>query len=296
MLETRAFQPSDEAFVRAAGLEPNDVILMLEKDGVVIGAAGLEGTFLRGIYIAPEWRRRGYGTFLLRRLCRNAPKELRVHSAEQAAAFFYACGFRRQGSMLCRGVREARDNAVATAHAYLHAHILPGTFAVDATAGNGYDTEFLCREVGAEGKVLALDIQQKAVDATNERLRQQGLSHIGHARLADHADLSSILKHEGMPFAVMFNLGYLPGGDHAVFTTPKHSLPALQAGLSALVPGGVMTICAYSGGLQGTAERDAVLQWANGLDKKAYEVVIHRFEGQTGFPPVTVCITKYRLF
>ena len=53
---------------------------------------------------------------------------------------------------------------------------------------------------------------------------------------------------------MMFNLGYLPGGSHAVFTTPQHSLPALDAAWRAPLPGGALTVCAYSGGMQGTAE------------------------------------------
>lgn len=90
----------------------------------------------------------------------------------------------------------------------------------------------------------------------------------------------------------MFNLGYLPGGSHALFTTPRSSLPAMDAALAALVRGGALTVCAYSGGLQGTTERDAVLSWARVLAPQAYQVDIRLFEHEAGNPPVAVCIEK----
>ena len=91
---------------------------------------------------------------------------------------------------------------------------------------------------------------------------------------------------------MMFNLGYLPGGSHALFTTPHSSLPAMDAALAALVRGGALTVCAYSGGLQGTAERDAVLSWARALCPQAYRVAVRLFEHEAGCPPVAVCIEK----
>ena len=51
------------------------------------------------------------------------------------------------------------ENALAVAHAFLRTHVRPGAFALDATAGNGHDTLFLCRLVGAAGRVLAFDVQ-----------------------------------------------------------------------------------------------------------------------------------------
>ena len=48
---------------------------------------------------------------------------------------------------------------------------MPGETVVDATAGNGNDTQFLAELVGENGHVLAFDIQQAALDSTAERLR-----------------------------------------------------------------------------------------------------------------------------
>ncbi len=45
---------------------------------------------------------------------------------------------------------------------------------IDATMGKGNDTLFLCELARENGKVLAFDIQQEALDATRELLRTHG--------------------------------------------------------------------------------------------------------------------------
>ena len=52
-------------------------------------------------------------------------------------------------------------------HHFIKEHVKEGDFCIDATAGNGNDTLFLCELVGDTGKVLAFDIQEQA----NEILR-----------------------------------------------------------------------------------------------------------------------------
>src|SRR5580698_1068537 len=48
------------------------------------------------------------------------------------------------------------------AHAAVRAVLQPGEAAVDATAGNGHDSRFLCECVGPGGRVFAFDIQPEA--------------------------------------------------------------------------------------------------------------------------------------
>ena len=47
----------------------------------------------------------------------------------------------------------------------------PGDTVVDATMGNGHDTQMLCETVGPEGRVWAFDVQAQAVEETRNRLR-----------------------------------------------------------------------------------------------------------------------------
>ena len=67
------------------------------------------------------------------------------------------------------------QNALALSHAYARRLIRPGDTVVDATCGNGGDTEFLAGLVGSEGLVIGFDIQPEAIARTRERLARAGL-------------------------------------------------------------------------------------------------------------------------
>lgn len=131
-----------------------------------------------------------------------------------------------------------------------------GAVAVDATMGNGEDTAFLCQAVGATGKVYAFDIQSDAIVHTKRRLLA--------ARLADRAVLIKD-GHENMSDYVsdaidvaVFNLGYLPCGNHEITTTAKTTVKALNDCFSLLKPGGAVLIALYWGHKKGEEEKAAV--------------------------------------
>lgn len=141
-----------------------------------------------------------------------------------------------------------------------------GGIAVDATAGNGHDTLFLARSVGPGGRVYAVDLQERAIAATRARLAEAGLEDRVRLCTADHETLAERVDPDdrGRVAAVMFNLGYLPGGDHTLITRPPTTLAALEAGRALLAPGGRMTILAYTGHPGGADEAAAVRAWATG--------------------------------
>ena len=107
-----------------------------------------------------------------------------------------------------------------------------GDRAVDATAGNGWDTLFLARLVGPDGRVYAFDIQQAALDETAALLRKNKLLERVDLIHAGHEAMASYVKEPVA--AVMFNLGYLPGGDHSIVTRPESTLRGLAAALQLL--------------------------------------------------------------
>ncbi len=182
-------------------------------------------------------------------------------------------------------------NSLGLTHAFLAGRVRSGDFCIDATAGNGHDTAFLCGLVGPTGRVLAFDIQPQAVENTNARLAQQGWGEVGRAILCSHDQL---LQHAapGTVDAVCFNFGWLPGGDHSVFTVPATSIPAIDAALEALRPGGALSLCLYYGGRSGYAERDAILAHLQTLDHRRYTVMVTRFENRPGDVPIPVFIIK----
>ena len=56
------------------------------------------------------------------------------------------------------GIRE-KYQITEYCHHFLRDYIREGDICVDATAGNGGDTEFLCRLAGESVKFYALDVQ-----------------------------------------------------------------------------------------------------------------------------------------
>ncbi len=165
--------------------------------------------------------------------------------------------------------------------------LVHGHLAIDATAGNGHDTEFLARLVGPTGTVWAFDIQAAALQRTASRLRERSISVELRLRFANggvpaepheqmeshgprvicletsHAEMGSHLPAtcNGQIAAIMFNLGYLPGADKSCITTAASTLVALDAAIDYLASGGVLTVVVYPGHPGGREEATAVREW-----------------------------------
>lgn len=167
-----------------------------------------------------------------------------------------------------------RHNLVEQAQSFIGAALGAGDIAIDATVGNGFDTLFLARQVGARGQVFGFDIQAQALSACREKLRAAGQEAVvtllprGHETMAQALPAAA----RGRVRAVMFNLGYLPGSDKALITRPETSLAAIEAALALMAPGGRMSIIAYTGHSGGETEADQVQAWLERhLSADAYE-------------------------
>ena len=182
-------------------------------------------------------------------------------------------------------------NTLSLVHEQLARFIQAGDFIIDATAGNGRDTVFLCELTGATGRVLAFDIQQQAVDNTQKRLDETGWSQVGTVVLDSHANMAQYAQ-PGSVDCIVFNLGWLPGGDHTIFTHADSTIAAIEAGLTLLRDGGLMCISVYYGGASGYAERDALLDYVKTIDPTQYTVLVTQFANRAGDPPIPVFLVK----
>lgn len=185
------------------------------------------------------------------------------------------------------------------AHATIADHLFPGDLSVDATAGNGHDTLFLSRQVGADGLVLAFDVQETALASTRKRLAKAGcpdnvhLIHQGHESLTLHLDALKNENPDVPPLrAVMFNLGYLPGSDKSLTTKPETSLSALRQALDALAPGGICSLMLYTGHAGGREEAQAVLEHVEQLDIKAFRCLRSEVCNKPGSPVISLLVWK----
>lgn len=180
-------------------------------------------------------------------------------------------------------------NTLSLVQGYWRAFLGAGDTCIDATAGNGHDTVALCRLVGAEGRVIAFDVQPLAVEKTRARLLDAQLE--AEVICASHTEMAKYAAPESVA-GIVFNLGYLPGGDHQLATQPETTCAAIDVGLSLLKPGGIMTLCIYHGGDTGFAERDAVLAHLRTLDHRRYTVIVSDFWNRPNHPPLAVLIIK----
>ena len=276
----------------------------LYKEKTIIGTCQArpteQGADIAALTIVPEWRHKGYGSYLLKEVLRSLggyDKEMAtVFTAPLPAdagelAFWAKFGFAAEGSGLCR--RRTPDlTAVKLVQDFLAARLADPRLCIDATCGNGGDTAFLCRLVGKEGRVLGFDIQPEAIASTRARLEQAGVPAGQYALHCDsHAHLLQYVQ-PGTADAVMFNFGWLPGADHAVFSTADSSIPALEAALQAVRPGGVVSAILYSGAVIGTDEKQAVLAWLRALPLKDFTVLVCDFANWAETAPLPCFILK----
>jgi len=183
-------------------------------------------------------------------------------------------------------------SALQIIHHVLELHVKPGDICIDATAGRGRDTLFLSGLAGETGHVTAFDIQQEAVDSTCALLHQHQRTNCT-VLLRSHADMADYFEPETVS-CITFNFGWLPGGNHHVFTTPDTSIQAIEQGLKLLRPDGIMTLILYYGRETGFAEKDALLQYLPTLDSNLYTVVEMPFVNRTNCPPIPIVIFKGR--
>lgn len=187
------------------------------------------------------------------------------------------------------------------AHWMLKDIIKTNDVVVDATMGNGYDTQFLA-ELGA--KVYAFDVQEEALNATEKRLDDAGIKNQIFEKnlsnlltepsvnliLSGHEKLSEYVKEPIK--AAIFNLGYLPKTDKSVVTRADTTLTALDALTNQLVVGGRIAIMIYYGHEGGMEEKDAVIKWTSNLPQKDWEVTSYAPLNQIHTPPILVLIEK----
>ncbi len=182
-------------------------------------------------------------------------------------------------------------NVVALLKSVLEEEPLAGAWVVDATAGNGHDTEFLAQRVGPEGRVVAVDLQQPAVEATRARLAASPeLAKRVEIVKGDHALLQDLVPGpwRGEVAVVLFNLGYLPAGGRSLTTTAATSVPAAEASLTLLRPGGLLALAVYTGHEAGAAEAAALREWASRQHgaRATVRLLRDRGEGAVGRPEV----------
>lgn len=155
----------------------------------------------------------------------------------------------------------------------------PGDAVFDGTCGNGHDTLFLAQKVltSSSGVVWAMDVQDKAIANTRERLTASLSPELLERVLLIKASHATLPREITDIKLAVFNLGYLPGGDKSVTTMSESTLSCLSQLLPLINKAGMITVTCYSGHPQGAMEQQSVIDWASALSKQEWNVCLHQW-------------------
>lgn len=176
------------------------------------------------------------------------------------------------------------------AHFYLEPLLKEGDIAVDATCGNGFDTLYMAKKVGPAGQVYAFDIQDGALRATYKRLKEEGLEDRVTLIKAGHEFMDRYLSSPVK--AVIYNLGYLPGGDHNITTRAETTLLSFAQALKIIKPGGLIAITMYPGHAAGEEEKEGLLAASKALAKDKFSALHLKLLNRARKPPELLLVEK----
>ena len=156
----------------------------------------------------------------------------------------------------------------------------------DMTCGRGNDTLFLS---GLSKKVYAFDIQKDAIESTKEKTKEcNNVALINDS----HSNVDKYVF-EGIDVA-MYNLGYLPKGDHHVTTNYLSTIDSIKKTTLKLNVKGIITIIIYPGHPEGYEESVKITEYLKTFNQKEYEVLKYEFINQINMPPYAYVIEKLK--
>lgn len=162
-----------------------------------------------------------------------------------------------------------------------------GDWAIDATCGNGKDALYLAQSIAPlSGGLIALDIQEAAITATKQLLGKHfspDETAFIHLCQQSHETFPEIAHHKPIKI-IVYNLGYLPGGNKSLTTLTLITLISVKNALNLLGSQGLLSITCYPGHLEGAREEQALLEWASCLDPKLYSVCHLRWQNRKASP------------
>jgi len=188
------------------------------------------------------------------------------------------------------------------AHHYWSLHLKPGDNVIDATCGNGYDTLFLSQLVleNERGKVIGLDIQERAIQQTTLLLEEKLPSDLKkrvYIFQQSHVYVPPLVQ-EGSIRLIAYNLGYLPGGDKSLTTKTSTTIESINNYFNLLSSDGLISITCYPGHFEGATEEKALLEWVTSFSPHQWIICYHRWLNRIKSPSLILIqkINKNQLY
>lgn len=138
---------------------------------------------------------------------------------------------------------------------------------IDATCGNGKDSLRLT-ELVPQGHVYTLDIQEAALQKARALIPHSNITYL----LQSHVILPSTPVK-----LIVYNLGYLPGGNKDLTTMTATTLESLAKAAQLITIGGTLSITCYPGHEEGAREEQAIQRWVEDLDPQKWSITYHQW-------------------
>ncbi|MGN9164119.1 class I SAM-dependent methyltransferase [Tissierellaceae bacterium HCP3S3_D8] len=183
------------------------------------------------------------------------------------------------------------NNAVSIVHNLMKEHLKSGDVVLDCTMGNGKDTLLMAELVGPLGKVYGFDIQDIAIENTKDLLKE--LDYNNTILIKESHEFIDRYIDEALDF-IVYNLGYLPGGDKNIKTKVSTTISSIKKALKMLKPNGILCIVSYIGHDGGMEENIGISELLSELDQKTFNVLKFRFINQKNNPPILYVVEKSR--
>lgn len=176
------------------------------------------------------------------------------------------------------------NSHIDLAHTYWQSIITVGDVVIDATCGNGKDSLFLAQL--PVSKIYAIDIQEKAIEATQQLL-------ISNLPVEKSKNVEYILdSHESFPIEIkpssikliVYNLGYLPGSNKETKTLASSTIKSLINALPLIKPGGLISITCYPGHPEGKIEENDIISFTSTLAPTQWSCCHHSWLNRNNAP------------
>lgn len=167
-------------------------------------------------------------------------------------------------------------------HHIIDSYIHNKNIAIDATLGNGYDSDFLSAKFN---KVISFDIQEKPCEYYKSKKNSNvEVINDSHDRFDKYVNSNVD--------CIVYNLGFLPGGDKNITTTYSSTLKSIEIGLEILNNEGLMLITSYRGHEEGNKEYSMLNEYLLSLPKNKYAVMKHEIINRTNKSPLLFVVEK----
>ncbi len=181
-------------------------------------------------------------------------------------------------------------NAVELMYFLLDSFKLDVKYILDMTLGNGKDA-FKLLEKYDNTFLYGFDIQIDAIENTHNKLYKVFPNDRFVLINDDHQNVLSYIDKK--VDLVIYNLGYLPGGDKNIKTCANSTIKSLDKVLNNLLNiSGLVFIVSYTGHPGGSEEFDELQKYLEKLNQKEFQIINFNFPNQTNYPPKLIVIER----